>query len=122
MKLFIIIFLLFSNILAEEKTCFTQWIQELDKKYTPPKSLEIIYIELLGKNVDSLKFRTQNNSSIYKYSEFINIKNNLGISFKADNGNIIDVFNNGDLYIWKNDKSNLKAKCSNLKLDIEEIH
>ena len=34
----------------------------------------------------------------------------------------IKVFNNGDLYIWKNDKSNLKAKCSNLKLDIEEIH
>ena len=73
MKLFIIIFLLFSNILAEEKTCFTQWIQELDKKYTPPKSLEIIYIEFLGKNIDNLKLRTQNNISIYKYSEFINI-------------------------------------------------
>ncbi|MCT7472789.1 hypothetical protein [Aliarcobacter cryaerophilus] len=122
MRLFLFILLCFSSILASEKTCITQWIQEENKKYTPPKSLEIIYIELLGKNVDSLKFRTQNNSSIYKYSEFININNNLGISFKAENGNIIDLFTNGDLFIWKNDKSNLKAKCSNLKLDIEEIH
>lgn len=119
MKLFLIAFLFFTILFAEEKTCITQWIQESDKKYTPPKSLEIIYIELLGKNADNLKFRTQNNSSIYKYSEFININNSLGISFKAENGNIIDLFSNGDLFIWKKDKSSLKAKCANLELDIK---
>lgn len=119
MKSFFVVILFFLNLLAEEKTCISQWIEKSGKRYIPPKSLDIVYVEFIGKNVDKLKFRTQNNSSFYKYNDFVNVNKNLGISFKAENGNIIDLFSNGDLYIWNIDKTYLKAKCINIGLDIK---
>lgn len=115
----LMIFLSAVMLNATEDICTTQWIQKDGKKYHPPKSLETLTIRFTDQ-LDRIEFKTQNNTSYYDYKSFLNVRGQLGISYKANNGNLMDLFHNGTLMIWKGNTPILKAKCPTLKLDISK--
>ena len=119
-KYFIILMCSYSMIGATEHICHTKWIQKNTKKYLPPKTLEKIFIQFMD-NADRLKFRTENQTSYFEYESFLDVENRLGISFKADNGNLIDIFQDGTFFIWVEGKAYLKANCDEINLDIGKL-
>ncbi len=113
----LVLFLSTALLYASEDICTVQWIQKDGKKYHPPKSLETLTIRFENQ-LDRIEFKTKNNTSYYDYKSFLNVRGQLGISYKANNGNLMDLFQNGTLMIWKGNTPILKAKCPTLKLDI----
>ncbi len=118
MKKIITISLLSLGILyAQSDICQTQWIQSEGKKYRPPENVKVIKIEFINE-LDGIEMSTKNHTTKYDYRSFLDIKGQLGISYRASNGSILDVFQNGNLVIWRAKVPQLKAHCSTLKLDI----
>ena len=120
-KYFIIVLFLYTMIGATEHTCHTKWIQKNTKKYLPPKTLDKIFIQFID-NADRLKLTTENQTSYFEYESFLDVENRLGVSFKADNGNLIDIFEDGTLFIWIKGRTYLKAHCSDIDLDIGKLN
>ncbi len=112
-----IFFLLFEVLYSQSNICKTQWIQMDGKKYTPMKSVEVLEITFINE-LDSIKLVAKNQTTVYNYKAFLNVRGQLGISYKSNNGNLLDLFQNGTLMIWKRNTPMLKAQCPTLKLDI----
>ena len=112
--------LFFVGLQAKEDTCITQWIQDNGEKYTPPKSLETLNISFVNE-LDGIKLKTQNKTSYYEYKSFLDIDGRLGISYRANNGNLLDLFQDGTLMLWQGNTPLLKAKCPTLKLEIGKV-
>ena len=119
MKKGIFILISLGIVYAQSDICTTQWIQKDGKKYHPPKSLEKLTIHFT-EQLDRIEFQTKNNTSYYDYKSFLDVRGQLGISYKANNGNLMDLFQNGTLMIWQGNTPMLKAKCPTLKLDISK--
>jgi len=117
LRYFIIFLFSYSITGATEHICHTKWLQKNTKKYLPPKTLEKFFIQFID-NADRLKLTTENQTSYFEYESFIDIQNKLGIGFKADNGNLIDIFQDGTLFIWLKGSIYLKAHCNEINLDI----
>ena len=118
MKIITTVLLLSLGMLhAQSDICQTKWIQSEGKKYRPLENVKVIEIEFVNK-LDGIKMSTRNHTSSYDYASFIDLNEKLGMSYHAKDGNILDIFKNGDLYIWKGKVPLLKAFCPTLKLDI----
>jgi hypothetical protein len=129
-KKILLLILISINIFASNDAynCKTQWIQENGKRYLPPESLKRIKIELITNwntkvmdNSDAVKLITKSMISYYQYDSFFDINGNIGISYKADNGNLLDIHKSGDILIFKNNIPLLKAHCPKLKLKIGKL-
>ncbi len=118
-KIVFIFFLLFVVLYAQSDFCKTQWIQSNGKKYIPPESVEILKITFIN-DLDSIELSTKSQTSKYEYKSFLDIKGQLGVSYQADNGDLLDIFQNGNLIIWRNRIPTLKAFCPTLKLEIQK--
>ncbi len=116
-QIVLICFLLIEVLYSESNTCKTQWIQSNGKKYAPPKSVEILEVTFIDE-LNSIELITKNQTTIYNYKAFLNVRGQLGISYKSNNGNLLDLFQNGTLMIWKSNAPIFKAQCPTLKLDI----
>ena len=120
MKKIITISLLSLSILsAQTDICQTQWIQADGKKYTPPENVKTLKITFINE-LDGIEMSTKNHTSKYAYRSFLDIDGHLGISYKAKNGDILDIFQNGNLVIWRDKVPQLKAHCPTMKLDISK--
>jgi len=104
------------NICKQE----TEWIQSDGKRYAPPKTLEKLEISFVNE-LDGVKLKTTNKISYYEYKSFLDIDGKLGISYSADNGNLLDLFQDGRLVIWQGNTPLLSAKCPTLKLEIGKV-
>ena len=107
-------------VYADNHTCTTQWIQQDGARYKAPKNLQAIDISFVNE-LDGVKLKTQNRASYYVYKSFLDIDGRLGISYGANNGNLLDLFQDGMLMIWQGETPLLKAQCSTLKLKIGKI-
>ncbi len=107
-------------VYADNHTCTTEWIQQDGEKYKPPKNLKTVDI-LFVNELDGVKLKTQSRTSYFMYKSSLDIDGKLGISYGADNGNLIDLFQDGMLMIWVGKTPLLKAQCSTVKLDIGKI-
>ncbi len=107
-------------VYADNHTCTTQWIQEDGKRYKAPQSLETLNISFVSE-LDGVKLKTQNRTSYYMYKSFLDINGRLGISYGADNGNLLDLFQDGMLMIWQGNTPLMKAQCPTMKLEIGKI-
>ena len=105
---------------ADNYICTTQWIHDNGQRYKPPKSLETMNISFVNE-LDGVKLKTQNKTSYYEYKSFIDIDGRLGISYSANNGNLLDLLKDGTLMIWQGNMPLLKAKCPTLKLEMGKV-
>ena len=120
MKKITIVFLLLLGILhAQSNICQTKWIVADGKKYQPPESVKELKITFIN-NLDAINLETKNHTTRYDYRAFLDIKGQLGISYKASNGDLVDMFKNGTLIVWRNRTPMLKAHCPTMKLDISK--
>ena len=114
------LFLLSLGILsAQSEICQTQWIQAEGKKYQPPESVKELKITFIN-NMDAITLTTKNQTTRYDYRAFLDVKGKLGVSYKAANGDLVDMFQSGMLIVWRNKVPMLKAHCPTLKLDISK--
>jgi len=116
-----LIFLSVGTAYADSHTCTTQWIQQDGKKYKAPKNLTTVDVSFVNE-LDGIKFKTQNRTSYYVYKSFLDIDGRLGISYNADNGNLLDLFQDGMLVIWQGNTPLLRAECPTMKLKISKIN
>jgi hypothetical protein len=117
----LIIILLPILINAKSDICQTQWIQDNGTRYQPPESVKVLTLTFMN-DLDSVQIDSKNYGTTYYYESFLNIKGKLGISYKASNGDIVDMFQNGNLIVWRKNTPLLKAYCPTLKLDISKIN
>ena len=118
-KITYILILALGILHAQTYTCQTQWIQSEGKKYAPPENVKTLEITFIDK-MDAITLKTQNFKTRYDYQSFIDIKGRLGISYKAANGTIVDMFKDGTLMSWRGNTPMLKAQCPTMKLDIKK--
>jgi len=122
-KYFVIFILLIKDLNAAMVfSCFTQYIIDEGKRYSPPKNFEKILIRFSDdKNI--LVFKTLNGQSHYIYKSFIaptSNRNSIGISYESD-GKYIDVFNDNYLFFgFINKGLVLKAECPSMNLNIKK--
>lgn len=127
MRKAIFLFFLIFNIIPlsasvdmnKEYKCSVQWILSDGQRYAPPKELSTVYVSF--KDTDNVKFRTKNQSSYYVYQSFKNVNGKLGISYHADNGNDLLLFNDKDMFIGDGQKLILGGKCPKMELDIGKV-
>lgn len=103
----------------KEYKCSVQWILSDGQRYAPPKELSTVYVSF--KDTDNVKFRTKNQSSYYVYQSFKNVNGKLGISYHADNGNDLLLFNDKDMFIGDGQKLILGGKCPKMELDVGKV-
>ncbi len=118
-KITITFLLLLASLQAKEDICQTKWIQSEGKKYAPPKSVKVLKINFIN-DLDAITLTTKKYTTRYDYRSFLDIKGQLGISYKASNDDLVDMFQNGTLVVWRGKIPMLKAHCPTLHLDISK--
>lgn len=123
MKFLLILIFFFVNLNASMVfSCFTEFVINEGKRYSPPDNMKNVMIRFSDdKNI--LVFKTQNGQSHYNYKGFIpptkNIKS-IGVSYENE-GKFLDIFNDNYLYFGFIDSGlMLKAKCPSMNLNIKE--
>jgi hypothetical protein len=103
----------------KEYKCSIKWVLSDGERQLPPKELSTVYVSF--KDTDTVKFRTKNQSSYYVYQSFKNIQGKLGISFHADNGNDLLLFNDKDMFIGDSQRIIMAGRCPKMELDIGKV-
>ncbi len=122
MKWILSIFILMGSTIltySQAEICHTEWIEANGKKYQAPESVKLLKITFID-NMDGITLATKNHTSKYIHKSFLDVKGRLGISYGDVRGDIIDIFKDGTLIVWRNKIPTLKAHCPTLKLNIKK--
>lgn len=116
MKKILIITLLVLSINANSDVCKTEWVLSNGIKVAPTSSLKTITLTDL-QDMNSVMMKTRNGTTRYMYNEFIDLHDGrLGISYKSPVGILMDRFEDGTLYFWKENTQIIKAKCPKIAI------
>jgi len=123
-KLFLLLSIsIFSHADGYEYTCTGKWIsyQNDDKLYEVPNVLKVVHITFVDNKLDTVKFRTNNQSSYYDYINHLRSANG-GLVYKADNGNRLAMHYNSEMTIVIPDKATARFICPKVRISGEKIN
>jgi len=111
----------FSHAVGYEYTCNAQYLSiKGDKKlYKAPEVLKQVYVTFVDNKLDTVKFRTKNQSSYYEYLG--RLKSKGAIVYVADNGNRMAFDSNHEMVIVISNGDLMKFVCPKIKISVEKI-
>lgn len=123
-----------NNISIETHHCNIQWYQINNQKFAPPDDLKTVKIDIITfhngyigimNESDVINVTTggaKKTTSTFKYQSFIDHNDYLGMSYQSKNGKILDLYQDGVLILWLDNKTPLvKAICPTVDLKIRKI-
>jgi hypothetical protein len=112
----------FSYAGGYEYTCTAKWINyKGDKKlYEAPEPLKEVYITFVENKLDTVKFRSKNQSSYYNFKKLLRPPHG-GMVYASDNGNRLAVYNNSEMTILIRNGDMIKFVCPEVKISIGKI-
>jgi hypothetical protein len=112
----------FSYAGGYEYTCTAKWISyQGDKKlYEAPEPLKEVYITFVENKLDTVKFRSKNQSSYYNFKKLLRPPHG-GMVYASDNGNRLAVYNNSEMTILIRNGDMMKFICPDVKISVGKI-
>jgi hypothetical protein len=105
-----------AHLSASSDVCKTEWVLSNGVKVSPSSSFKTITLTD-SKDMNSVMMKTQNGATKYMYNGFIDLHDGrLGISYKSPVGILMDRFEDGTLYFWKDNTQIIKATCPRIEI------
>lgn len=80
-----------------------------------PDTLKVVYVTFVDNKLDTVKFRTNNQSSYYDYIKHLHSPNG-GLVYKADNGNRLAMHYNSEMTIVIPNKATARFICPKVRI------